>query len=353
MRPLSRNSRTSSNEKGRISTLSSEPLDLARWVDLEPPALHRAVQGLPQDLQDDVHAPVGELPLPGRLLRARRDRRGRLGILGRCPLQVGDEGLDVLLGDVRDAPVAEEGDELALDDPAAVVGSAGADARRLVLEPPQHVVLELRRPLLGRRGEEGRAGAAGEPLSVLEGPGRDLAVDLAHAASNLRTMLRGVGQVRRLPAADPAVPEIDMELPTSDPERRHLAALGRSAGEPRLEATICAPLLLRSRALIPDLLTRGSPPAVAGLVVPVIVLPVDGFTGRALAHVGEEVPEVLAPAFADHGAASAVTAPVWGASIQATLLHHRPGPICRRHALSVSMPDVRPTRPLAPARCSW
>lgn len=84
-----------------------------------------------------------------------------------------------------------------------------------------------------------------------------------------------------------------------------------------------------ARSLVGNLLALRRPPAVAGLVVAVVVgVAIDGMRWRGLAaHVGQERFETLSPALADLDPASAVPGPMSTARVLAAGDHLDPRPV--------------------------
>lgn len=78
------------------------------------------------------------------------------------------------------------------------------------------------------------------------------------------------------------------------------------------------------------LLRRRRPSAVARLVVPIVVYPIDRRTVRARTHVREERREVFAPAIADSNSTAAVVAICAIGRIAASLSHRAPNTVFRR-----------------------
>src|SRR5579859_11850 len=91
-------------------------------------------------------------------------------------------------------------------------------------------------------------------------------------------------------------------------------------------------------ALVLALFARGGPTAVAWLVVPVVVDPINGPTSRAFAHVGEKVLERV-PALAHRDPATAVVVVGDVAGISAPIKHVFPRPVSGR--ITQAVPGVR------------
>lgn len=80
------------------------------------------------------------------------------------------------------------------------------------------------------------------------------------------------------------------------------------------------------------------PSAVAGLVVPVIVDPLDGVARGTRAHVGSEARDIVEPPIAHRDPSTAVVLEVLAAGVQAPVLHVRP-----------AAPNVRMAEPVQPS----
>ncbi len=77
---------------------------------------------------------------------------------------------------------------------------------------------------------------------------------------------------------------------------------------------------------IPVLLSPRCPTTVPGLVVPIVVDPVERVPIRAFPHIGKEVVELMPPG-AQANASPAVVFPGCAVAVCASLLHRRPSPV--------------------------
>lgn len=85
-------------------------------------------------------------------------------------------------------------------------------------------------------------------------------------------------------------------------------------------------------ARVVALLTQSAPPAIGGLVVPIVVDPVDGVAGRAWTHIGKEVSETVyphGPSLANLDAPSAVARPVFVMPVVTARSHREPIAVLR------------------------
>jgi hypothetical protein len=91
-----------------------------------------------------------------------------------------------------------------------------------------------------------------------------------------------------------------------------------------------------SHLYCPSLFSGGRPPAVARLIVTIVVLPINGQLSRPRPHVGEEIDERIAPTVANGDSASPVAMEPGGFWIEAPGLHPGPdgvGPLVSNHVL--------------------